>query len=149
MKSCSELIGTCDYYLCRESVQHCGEDGYFLRFGYHYCSRFFKEVKPNVSEREQQWLERVGSCLQRKVDDIPLYQSCLRAEDEAITSHTECYVQTGFCAMPMSMRFRLFSIVYGELKDERMFSTFMSILKRCDLPQFKKQSAREAEELIP
>jgi hypothetical protein len=147
--ACEGLIGNCEYYRCRESIQPCGEDGYFIHFGYRYCKQFFTELSPNVSEREQQWLERVGACLQRKVDEIPIYQSCSNTEDAAIYSHTECYVQTGFCAMPYSLRFRLLGIVYEELKDKRMIETLMNIIKRCDLPEMKKTSVKEAEELIP
>ncbi len=148
-QSCEEWVGNCDSYLCRESVQNCGKEGYFIRFVLRYCSRISSELVANVTRSEKAWIAAAPACLQRSMEGFPLYWSCSRTEDAAIISHAACYVQTGFCSTSMSMRLRLFSMVYKELDDKRMVDAFMEIVKICELPNMKRYFSQPPEELIP
>jgi hypothetical protein len=137
---CAPYVGSCEYYRCREAIQPCGEKGYFMRFGYRYCTTFLTKLKPRVAPRQQDWLERVGTCLQQKVEEIPVITSCTLAKNLAIDSHVDCYMKTGFCAMPFSLKLKLLGIVYPELEHSRMRTVFLDILARCELPGSSPQS---------
>jgi hypothetical protein len=131
-KDCSSKIGSCEYYRCRESVQPCGKDGYFQRFGYPYCSLISKKLGAQVTPAEKAWIERAAVCLQTELNAMPVDWACSRTEDEAIISHTNCYIDAGFCKTSMDMRLKLFTMIYKELKDPRMISVFFKIVKACE-----------------
>lgn len=131
-KDCSSKIGTCEYYQCREVVQPCGQDGYFQRFGYPYCSKISNQLGAQVTPAEKAWIERAAVCLQTELNAMPVDWSCSRTEDEAIISHTHCYVDAGFCKTSMEMRLKLLTMIYTELKDPRMIDVFFQIVKSCE-----------------
>ncbi len=97
--SCASTIGSCDYYLCRESMKSCGDEGYNLRFGYKYCDNFMNEVIRKLSPHGQQWMPKVAACLQEKMEKISLKNSCEKIETLAIQSHSSCYQKTGWCEL--------------------------------------------------
>jgi hypothetical protein len=132
IKNCTSKIGTCEFYQCRESVQPCGKDGYFQRFGFPYCSKISKDLGAQVTPEEKAWILRAATCLQTDLNGMPVSWSCSRTEDEAIISHTRCYLDAGFCKTSMDMRIKLFSMIYTELKDPRMVDVFLKILKGCE-----------------
>ncbi|MDR3606540.1 MAG: hypothetical protein P4M08_04065 [Oligoflexia bacterium] len=129
--SCTALIGNCDYYLCEESNAHCGDSGYFLNFGYPFCTRFVKELEPVVEPPQQAWLKRVAACLQEKVDFFPKSLSCGQIEDDAVASHYECYISTGFCETPLGFKLKLFRMIYQTMTNEKMLDTAFRILEHC------------------
>jgi hypothetical protein len=128
---CASLVGSCEYYRCREQIQPCGEDGYFLRFGYHYCSEFMERSKPKLNATEGKWLDQVAACLQRAVEKIPTTSSCTDVEDLAIDSHVECYLSTGYCEQPLEVKTEILEVIYPELRDHRIDGVMIHILTGC------------------
>jgi hypothetical protein len=133
---CAARIGDCDYYKCRESVQNCGSEGYMIRFGYHYCSEFIESVRPRMTPEGAAWMGTVARCLQEKVERIPVATSCQETADEAIASHPDCYVDTGYCALAETDKILVAETIWKELKDPRIDRVMIDILGRCAVPGF-------------
>lgn len=131
---CDELLTSCDYYLCRESVQPCGESGYFLALGYQYCKKFMLQVKPSFSPLGQNWLDTVGQCLRSSLNEISTQHSCSEVQEQAIASHLKCYWSTGFCDISFSEKLKTLGAMYQELGDPKMFQVFLTIALRCETP---------------
>lgn len=108
--SCAELIeledcGQCDYYLCRDagSSAQCGEDGYYQGFGYEYCNRFLQVTEPRLSAAGQAWSARVRPCLMQALEaDASDALSCRDLQQLAFDSHPGCYIEAGFCSLPIT-----------------------------------------------
>jgi hypothetical protein len=128
---CAHLLGSCDYYLCRESFQSCGPRGYWLGFGNHYCEEFTLQVKPTLSQESQDWLDHVGRCLREKTEAFPLESVCKQIKNLALASHTSCYVQTGFCRIPFLDKVKVLHTIYREFADPRIFKVFLEISRSC------------------
>lgn len=128
---CSSYLESCEYYQCRDQLQMCGPQGYFLRFGYPYCSRFMTQVKPTFSEEGALWLDRVGQCLRDQLEGISVQESCKETEDLAISSHVSCYLDTGFCQLSFSEKLKLLKVVYKELQDSRLLGVFLKLMTSC------------------
>ena len=98
-----EGCGACEYYTCREREAQCGKDGYLLNYAYRYCNRFRLTTEPNVSEKGQLWLRKIRRCLITTLDQVePDNYDCRSINDKGFGSHPSCYVDTGFCALPIS-----------------------------------------------
>lgn len=128
---CELAIGSCDYYLCRERVQSCGETGYFLAYGYKYCTALFAKAAPKMSPSAAAWLERASVCLQESAETNAETASCKDAETTAISSHANCYVQTGFCEIPFVQRLEVLKVIYKEIFDLQMLKQMQKTLELC------------------
>lgn len=120
--SCADYIGldgcgACDYYLCREAerAQPCGADGYYVGFGHNYCDRFSELTAPRLSPAGQQWIADVRACLQLALEDVPHDLECDALRDHAYATHPACYVETGFCQLPITDLWTVLNTV--ELQD--------------------------------
>jgi hypothetical protein len=134
--SCAAKIGSCEYYQCREQLQSCGDDGYFLRFGYRYCMDFLQQMRPKVAAPQAQWLDQVATCLQTALDAIPTDLSCADTQSAAIASHESCYVMTGFCTLPLETKFQILQVIYRELSDPKIDEVMIRIGADCDMIGF-------------
>ena len=96
-----------ELYLCAEDAldalgRGCGPDGYLLGYGTRYSSRFYRETRPRMSARGQQWIDDVLVCLQQTLHDaIDAETSCEDIRTIAFDSHPACYVDAGFCTLPL------------------------------------------------
>lgn len=95
---------TCTFYsVCLESRYHCGPSGYPLAYGYKYCEEF-QEERARLSDAGQEWMVDVMLCLQRKLvpqaTGMTNITTCAELEDYAFSTHPQCYVDSGFCALP-------------------------------------------------
>jgi hypothetical protein len=129
---CAKQIGNCDYYLCRESIESCGENGYFLHFGYPYCEGLMSDVRPKMSEEGAIWMSRAATCLQEQVEAMPLTHSCEDMASLAIATHPDCYVSTGFCELKLSDQLLIAEKIWKSLVDPRIDRVMIEILDRCD-----------------
>lgn len=135
---CENLIGTCEYYLCREDHRACGRGGYFLGFGHAYC-RAYDEVASTFTRLGQNWLARVKACLQVKLEGPNLNRlSCNEIKDLAVDSHFECYIATGYCDIPYSDKWRVAKVAHDLIGDPDVVRTFFRIQRKCSLPRFQK-----------
>jgi hypothetical protein len=95
-----------DFYTCAErwaaAGAGCGDSGYLLGYGAHYASRFYFETRPRMGFAGQDWLDQVLVCLQRDLRDaISIDTSCADIRRIAFDQHPSCYVQSGFCTLPV------------------------------------------------
>ena len=111
--TCFDKIGQCAYYQCKEQELHCGEHGYLLNFGEKYCELYVK-AEPSFTEHGQVWLDEVRSCLQMSLENPTQTYTCRNVEDYAYSTHLNCYLQAGYCALPPMDKW-LVSVVGAEL----------------------------------
>jgi hypothetical protein len=95
-----------DFYRCVDQVvddgHGCGRDGYLLGYGARYAERFYRVTRPRMSGRGQRWIDDVLVCLQQELQNsIDSATSCPEIRDIAFDSHPACYVDAGFCALPV------------------------------------------------
>lgn len=96
-EDCSRLVGSCEFYRCRDRRHPCGEDGYYMGYGYKYCQRF-TSLEPSLSAPARDWLRKTLLCLQVYVDrNIPYNADCTTVKAMAFDSHPDCYVGSGVC----------------------------------------------------
>gem|GEM_PF-827954 len=128
---CSELIGSCDYYLCKEKERPCNSDGYFLNFGYVYCSQSIDHLKEKVSDKGKVWLTTVAKCLQEKTHEMDKSLTCKEVKSEAIRSHDSCYSEINFCTLPPKDIILVLNMIKKELKDLRIVREGIEVLLSC------------------
>jgi len=98
--------GTCTFYReCLEAKYHCGEQGYPLGYGEHYCEAF-KSKQGLLSPAGQKWMVDTMECLQETLvqegamDVSNAGEYCGWLKDKAFSSHSRCYVASGLCKLP-------------------------------------------------
>ncbi|RMJ25355.1 hypothetical protein PHISP_03797 [Aspergillus sp. HF37] len=74
-----------------------------MGYGYKYCEKF-QEERARLSDAGQEWMVDVMLCLQRKLISQATGTSnittCAELKDYAFSTHSQCYVDSGFCALP-------------------------------------------------
>jgi len=98
--------GTCTFYReCLEAKYHCGEQGYPLGYGEHYCETF-KVKRDLLSPAGQKWMVDTMQCLQETLvhegamDVLHVGDGdCGLLKDIAFDSHSRCYVSSGLCEL--------------------------------------------------
>lgn len=89
---------TCSFYEdCLEANIPCGNQGYALAYGNHYCN-VFGDLDSELSVKGRKWRDSTMLCLQRKLvplvrDDRPELVSCSRIKSFAFRTHAPCYTQ--------------------------------------------------------
>jgi hypothetical protein len=179
-RNCAALIGTCDYYLCVEANHQCGVGGYPVGYGYKYCNRsLFGLLQEMQSEVGRQWVVKTVRCLQTKLNGEfgagrgaqaedaagagvssesrvtwgAMAMSCDQIRQTALDSHPDCYVDSGFCEMPMADKMKIFNTVKSELLSSSTVSQATKTLSRCagasTSPAVSSQSASDAAVATP
>lgn len=115
---CTPSANSCDFYRCEEEHQNCGPKGYWQNFGYPYCMKFLKN-QSSFSRDSQRWLTDVRECLQVRVGEVAAHLSCNHIEKEALDSHVSCYVDTGFCHLKNSEKWKIYWYLKGSLRNPR------------------------------
>jgi hypothetical protein len=131
--ACASQIGNCNYYVCREATQNCGDDGYLMHFGYRYCTAFMNDVRPKMSAAGAVFMDKVAPCLQQKLDAVPLSASCQETSDDAIASHPGCYIENGYCELSFSDKLLIAETIWQSLTDTRIDRVMVEILNDCGL----------------
>ncbi len=126
-----EGCASCDYYLCKEAADGadaCGEDGYYLRYGFKYCERISVVTRPQLSAAGQAWLDEARVCLMRTIErKIDANESCETRKQIAFDSHPGCYLEAGFCDLPASDMWAVFTTVDpGDFELQQVLSTGVS-----------------------
>lgn len=116
-EDCSDLIGSCDFYLCRERRHPCGEKGYYKGYGYKYCERFTR-LESRLSASGKDWLPKTRRCLQQHIDrNIPADTPCPRVKQSAFDSHPDCYVLHGVCFLDPKEWYEIWNVIDPEDND--------------------------------
>lgn len=104
--------------------------------------------KPEFSQKGQEWLGNVGLCLQKSLVSLatgPEELSCDKLKDFAFSTHTKCYIETGFCDQSFRDQLTLLGIVgIGELfTDLASIKSSLTVFKHCVLSDLglKKSSS--------
>jgi outer membrane protein OmpA-like peptidoglycan-associated protein len=110
-EDCGDLIGSCDYYLCRERQHPCGEAGYYKGYGHKYCERF-SQLEPHLSAPGKDWVRRTLRCLQEHIDrNVPIDTPCPQVKKSAFDSHPDCYVRGGVCFLDPNEWLGILSVI--------------------------------------
>lgn len=91
----------CEFYdKCLEAKNSCGASGYPLGYGLKFCGTFNSMA---LSAEGEKWITATMACLQeRLIDYAETKTSCDKIRTEAFSSHVQCYVDSGFCKLPLS-----------------------------------------------
>lgn len=102
-ESCQPKKDSCDFYLCKEQESPCGDKGYWLAYGYKYCSLFL-DVEDKFPATSMEWMQNVRFCLQKEINKFPEEISCKESYLKSMSSHVDCYTDTGFCQLSLKER---------------------------------------------
>ena len=129
---CAELIGSCDYYLCQEKNRPCGSKGYFLAFGYRYCSDSLERLAYEVSPKGKEWLSVTATCLQREIQAMDLEnKSCKEIKKAAIKSHDKCYSEISFCSLSFREIKKILRMIMPALTQRGVLIEGAQVLQHC------------------
>lgn len=135
---CHQWLGTCDYYLCLDAAFSCSSNNYLSRFGYKYCHHFDTEVYSHLTSNGQAWLDRVKFCLQESIENYeqfdwstPNTTQCRRLHRRSVSSHSNCYVQTGYCELPGNDRRKIRQVILPSLWQPDLFAEALQIFSSC------------------
>ena len=107
LQACRNPSGdSCSWYRdCLNRFNPCSSspsDEYALTYGNHYCTKYENNLN-KFSSQAQQWIGKVRKCLQLALKtQLGSGISCSNLKVEAFDSHTKCYVDSGFCELPLS-----------------------------------------------
>ncbi len=135
LQDCRSLVGTCDFYLCQESKNPCGLDGYNMGFGLKYCSSSKFSLLPKMSTAlGKSWVPQVFTCLQEKnyqASQIASSDRCQTIEQESIKTHAFCYAAAGFCQLKISEKVKIFNLIKNEIISKNAISQTLELTNRC------------------
>src|SRR5690606_3587160 len=106
----------CDFYTtCLESKYQCGESGYPVGYGAHYCTKFSAN-KSTFSTKGAKWIDDTMLCLQQTLvpEATTIDSNCGAIRVKAFESHSNCYIENGLCTLPVTDWARILSIVAFE-----------------------------------
>lgn len=102
------------FYRCAEDTLSCGPEGYLLGYGTRYAERFYRHTRPWMSSAGKRWLDKTLVCLQVKLRErIDASMTCDDVRTIAYDSHPECYVESGFCELPLTDWFAVAATIDG------------------------------------
>lgn len=102
------------FYRCAEETLGCGPDGYLAGYGTRYAERFYRHTRPWMSPAGKRWIDATLVCLQERLRErIDASTSCDDVRTIAFDSHPECYVESGFCGLPLTDWFAVAATIDG------------------------------------
>ncbi|MFN7701271.1 MAG: hypothetical protein ACK6CU_20665 [Deltaproteobacteria bacterium] len=153
-QTCSEYIDaggctSCDYYLCRDARRDepCGPSGYYLGFVRRYCQLFTERTAPALSEAGQQWIADVRPCLQQAMESVPDDASCEEVRRIGYEAHPGCYIDTGFCELPITDMLAILKTVAPNDLGSQPITTALGCIDRFFHPDTGELTDEGAEEL--
>jgi len=130
--NCEELIGSCDYYLCQEKKNNCGSKGYFLGFGYQYCSDSLKRLTFEMSPKGKEWLKTTAVCLQKEIQVMDVEsKDCREIKRAAIKGHDKCYNEISFCSLSFKEIKKIIKMILPSLTQRGVIVEGVQVLKKC------------------
>jgi hypothetical protein len=120
----------CEAYQSKASSLHCSKDNYLIEFGYRYCRAYILREKDFRAET-QNILSKIRNCL---IKDVQSDRSlnCENAEKQAMQSHYDCYLQSGFCDIDAVDKFLIFRVARREFDRPSFRQTMLDIGKACN-----------------
>lgn len=123
---------SCSFYAtCAEAALDCGPDGYPLGYGLKNCLRFERNISA-FSVTGQSFIWDVMHCLQSAlVNVIQRGSTCDQVSVAAFASHAPCYLQNGFCALPVMDWVEIAMTVKSDLIGWQQTFQIIHILRSC------------------
>lgn len=110
---CAAQMGSCMYYQCLTESYQCEGGNYFRQFGRPYCQKFSEEAS-TYTEIGQGFIAHVRQCLQEKMERDAQWLNCHTARKLALQHHVECYLEAGYCHLPMVDKQNIANTAYKE-----------------------------------
>ncbi len=144
--SCSQLIGSCDYYTCIDTQRlSCGDQGYALGYGRRFCQKFTgMSFAPARTRLEAElfpasgdaWRDEVRSCLQEELETFftdTQNASCEQLRTFAFASHPHCYTKgPSFCELSPENVVRIGLTIKTDLLTGESFQQIRDTAEICD-----------------
>lgn len=136
-ENCDVLLGSCAYYRCLEEKLQCGSDGYLMGFAHKYCERSMNTLPQRMeSSQSEQWIFKTSLCLQKRISDGSLAEnssrpSCHKLQKDAYSSHSTCYVSSGFCELKFKEKLAVLNSIKAEAFSLRAWGQFFEIIDKC------------------
>lgn len=131
---CDMAVGTCEYYQCLEKQENCGQDGYYIEFGLHYCRKYQAEDY-KYTERGKEFLDNIRTCLQGELEreiiragELP---KCSKIKKFAIETHKSCYSENHYCNLPNSDQRHIKLAAKKEIFDFQLLKFALWLEKSC------------------
>lgn len=121
----------CHFYLCQETKKNCGPNGYLIDYGYKFCHKYWVEQTQNYRPKTQVWIAKVRLCLQERLASMPSEASCRETSDEAFRQHVPCYIETGFCRLPVLERMKVIDTMKSSLFRPEILSAGLNVILNC------------------
>lgn len=128
---CQPRQDSCEMYKCEEGLRGCGDKGYLLSFGHKYCQLFLDSDTSKYGPLGQLWLVNVRYCLQEELEEMPRDLSCRELQQNGFESHVPCYVQTGFCSLPLQDKVNIFIDIRRSLLKPQVILSGLEVMKEC------------------
>ncbi|MFN3454900.1 MAG: hypothetical protein ACK41T_08075 [Pseudobdellovibrio sp.] len=131
--TCSKYVGACEYYLCKEQTDQCGQRGYYLDFAYKYCVKY-KKSESKYSELGQIFISNIRRCLQDELETAQLDRktnSCKDIKKYAINTHKSCYSKYRFCELSYADQWRVKYTAKSALLDPAILGFALYLEKSC------------------
>uniref|UniRef100_A0A914QLI0 Uncharacterized protein n=1 Tax=Panagrolaimus davidi TaxID=227884 RepID=A0A914QLI0_9BILA len=129
----------CSAYNNLEAQVNCGPNGYLMNYGIVYCHRFFTpEYYNQFDTAGKAFVDCTGQCLVNKATAIVNQQvssndiDCTELSDKAIDSHSDCYLQCGFCNVCKKNRKAFFNVIQADaFTDDRLLAEAFQTMGKC------------------
>lgn len=126
---CSQY-NDCEYYTCVAESKKCPRRSYPTSFGRRYCLSFQQRFDA-FSPEAQTWIESVRSCLINKMESFREDLSCRELKKEAFLSHVPCYVESGFCELPLKDQKLILKTIWPAMRNVYALANGINVLKKC------------------
>ncbi|KAK4220956.1 hypothetical protein QBC38DRAFT_493060 [Podospora fimiseda] len=116
-ETCKEpTLRSCGFYSeCAEATLKCGDGGYPIKYGRKNCLAFQSDLA-KYSGAGQTFIWNTMYCLQVALRDaINCDSTCGQVNDAAFDSHPTCYINSGFCNLPVEDWWQLIKTVNTDL----------------------------------
>jgi len=131
---------TCDWYRdCLEEIHPCmgSRESYAIDFGEKYCKRYDASYA-SFSPQGRIWIDKTRKCLQERL--VPLLNNtkatCRKIQAWAFNTHTNCYVESGVCNLPLSDYWKIATTVGPAFRDaffKTVGQTLSTAVLKCKL----------------
>lgn len=129
--NCEISTSDCEYYLCQESHRQCGDEGYLISFGHKYCDQFLHLSPYEFGPQGNTWLKNVRSCLIHKLSLYSDEVTCKEILRSSFQDHVPCYLETGFCHLPLKDQIRVARHIYPEIVSSRIVAAGIKVFRGC------------------
>jgi len=101
-----------------------------LGFARRYCLLFTERTVPRLSAQGKRWIEDVRPCLQDAMEVLSDTASCNLVREHGYSIHPGCYVDNGFCELPITDMLAILNTVAPQDLGIQPFTTAILCMER-------------------